>query len=333
MKRFLVILAVLFGVQYGAWADFVCNTSSFSVNSQDGQKNEACYTGDGFVELMVHFGTGLKTATDYTDVKSYLEKVAQDIGHIIVIGSADMQPYKSGDSWKKNATLSEERAKWVIDKVLPGSIKNSCNLDGRETELCSVYVTGSANDYANSNGAADANVDERVAHIYVIWKSARCSKNLVDNLKRYKEALASCAWAAQSSKTGLLDVCKTEGVIVVGNKAIELSEFLAEAGLNCMNIKQINDEVGISIEIAYQKINRFFNGLGLSVWRDRDGNFNTARLASDSIAAVVLGTAGGLITSKLVKKNQIKKGFEDLNCSIGGQRVATFGDEFSVGLQ
>ncbi|MBQ5699808.1 MAG: hypothetical protein IIV74_00750 [Alphaproteobacteria bacterium] len=70
-----------------------------------------------------------------------------------------------------------------------------------------------------------------------------------------------------------------------------------------------------------------------SVWRDADGNFNTARLVSDSIAGVVLGTTGGLITSNIVKKNQIKNGFEDIKCTIGGQRVATWGDEFRVGIQ
>ncbi len=71
----------------------------------------------------------------------------------------------------------------------------------------------------------------------------------------------------------------------------------------------------------------------VSVWKDADGKFNTARLASDSIAGVVLGTTGGLITSKLVKKNQIEDGFEKLQCTIGGQSVATWGDQFNVGIQ
>ncbi len=60
-----------------------------------------------------------------------------------------------------------------------------------------------------------------------------------------------------------------------------------------------------------------------SVWRDTDGNFNTARLASDSIAAVVLGTTGGVVTSTVMKKKQVESGFEEIQCTIGGQVVAT----------
>ncbi len=70
-----------------------------------------------------------------------------------------------------------------------------------------------------------------------------------------------------------------------------------------------------------------------NVWRNEEGKFNTARLASDSIAGVVLGTAGGLITSSVIKKNQIENGFEDIQCTIGGQVVADWGDEFRVGIQ
>ena len=70
-----------------------------------------------------------------------------------------------------------------------------------------------------------------------------------------------------------------------------------------------------------------------SVWKTAEGKFNTSRLISDSVAGVVLGTAGGLITSKVVKKNQVENGFEDIECSIGGQKVADWGDQFRVGIQ
>lgn len=87
-----------------------------------------------------------------------------------------------------------------------------------------------------------------------------------------------------------------------------------------------------NISAAFSSLSSKMGGFEKSVWKDAEGNFNTARLASDSIAGVVLGTAGGIITSKLVKKSQLKKGFEDIKCSIGGQNVASYGDTFSVGM-
>lgn len=91
---------------------------------------------------------------------------------------------------------------------------------------------------------------------------------------------------------------------------------------------QIKDMLAMRVQIE----NRYpMIAVERSVWKTADGKFNTARLLSDSIAGVVLGTAGGLITANVVKKNQIEEGFEDLRCTIGGQAVADWGDEFSVG--
>ncbi len=82
-----------------------------------------------------------------------------------------------------------------------------------------------------------------------------------------------------------------------------------------------------------EKIKFASSGMDASVWKDRDGDFNTARLVSDSVAGGVLGMAGGLITNKVMKKNQVKGGFEDIKCAIDGQVVAVWGDEFVVGRQ
>lgn len=79
------------------------------------------------------------------------------------------------------------------------------------------------------------------------------------------------------------------------------------------------------------RLDGIMNGFKVSVWKDAEGNFNTARLASDSVAGVVLGTVGGVVTSVVVKKNQLKKGFEAIQCAIGGQTVADYNDEFVVG--
>ncbi len=91
--------------------------------------------------------------------------------------------------------------------------------------------------------------------------------------------------------------------------------------------------VSAKIKDSVTRLDSIKSGFKVSVWKDEDGKFNTARLASDSIAGVVLGTAGGLITSSVVKKNQIEDGFEDIQCVVGGQSVANWGDEFTVGIK
>ena len=72
---------------------------------------------------------------------------------------------------------------------------------------------------------------------------------------------------------------------------------------------------------------------GANVWKDTEGNFNTARLASDLTAGVVLGTVGGVVSGVVIKKKQVEKGFDALHCTVGGQTVADWGDTFNVGLR
>ena len=93
---------------------------------------------------------------------------------------------------------------------------------------------------------------------------------------------------------------------------------------------QINE-----VNSAYSQLTAIHNKFrdNVSVWKDAEGNFNTARLASDTVAGVVLGTTGALVTSHVVKKNQVENGFEDIKCTIGGQNVAGWGDQFRVGIQ
>lgn len=111
---------------------------------------------------------------------------------------------------------------------------------------------------------------------------------------------------------------------------------------DCPNVVEIiideedeedEEEGAVVIISAGSALDEMFAGFDVNVWRDAEGKFNTARLASDSIAAVVLGTAGGLITSSVMKKHQTEDGFEDLQCVVGGQPVAGYGDEFKVGIQ
>ena len=96
----------------------------------------------------------------------------------------------------------------------------------------------------------------------------------------------------------------------------------------CMTSDEMNYKLSINkIKQAYNNIMAF----DASVWKDSEGTFNKSRLLSDSLAGVVLGTAGGLITGKVIKKNQIENGFDDINCTVSGQAVAGWGDQFTVG--
>lgn len=101
---------------------------------------------------------------------------------------------------------------------------------------------------------------------------------------------------------------------------------------NCQQPEPDNDSKN-KIIAAGKVLDGIVAGFDVSVWKNAQGEFNTARLASDSIAGVVLGTAGGLITSSVMKKKQAEQGFEDLKCVVGGQSVAGWGDEFNVGIQ
>jgi hypothetical protein len=88
-----------------------------------------------------------------------------------------------------------------------------------------------------------------------------------------------------------------------------------------------------NIKSVADRINGVTKDFNKSVWKTTEGEFNKTRLLSDSVAGVVLGTAGGLITSSVIKKNQTDNGFDDISCTVGGQVVSGWGDEFTVGIR
>lgn len=119
-----------------------------------------------------------------------------------------------------------------------------------------------------------------------------------------------------------------------GNASGDIIVMNSQTGgsVGTVNTENTNE---IEIENAKRTLNNFFDKArkNASVWEKTDGSFNTARLASDLTAGVVLGTVGGVVSGHIIKKNQIKKGFEGLHCTVGGQTVADWGDEFSVGFR
>ena len=151
----------------------------------------------------------------------------------------------------------------------------------------------------------------------MIWSSNGC---VVNPGKTKCDRVSGAKWTGGECK------CTTAGYVVneAGTQCVKSDALIKTEGQATSRTK---------ISSLYKKLNGMSNDFQVSVWKNAEGNFNTARLASDSIAAVVLGTTGALVTSNIVKKNQVSSGFEDINCQIGGQTVAGWGDEFSVGMQ
>lgn len=154
-------------------------------------------------------------------------------------------------------------------------------------------------------------------------------------------------WRAGTGKCSLNPLIKNCNLIPEANwvngkcVCIVAGKVLNEAGTACVdsaetvasNLNAALQKSRNEISSASRKISSIKESFKKTVWKNEDGDFNTTRLASDSIAAVVLGTAGGLITSNVIKKNQVANGFEDINCTVGGQKVAGWGDQFRVGIQ
>ena len=125
----------------------------------------------------------------------------------------------------------------------------------------------------------------------------------------------------------------TAGINATGMHTIEATAKITTSRNDAASMQSRQSASQSRISRLSGKLKEMQEGFKVTVWRNEDGTFNTTRLASDSIAAVVLGTTGGLVTSHVVKKNQVNKGFDDIQCTVGGQSVAGWGDEFRVGIQ
>lgn len=131
----------------------------------------------------------------------------------------------------------------------------------------------------------------------------------------------------------ILNYCNSGAVdlTVFNSMFLELQNFIKDQS----TLSELSSQQAASrrrIANAVSDIRSVVDNLDVSKWRTAEGNFNTSRLLSDSIAGVVLGTAGGLITSNVMKKNQASNGLEDIQCTVGGQVVAGWGDQFQVGI-
>ncbi len=153
--------------------------------------------------------------------------------------------------------------------------------------------------------------------------AAIAAEHCTIGLKNFCDAVADAKWDDTEKKCK----CNQEGYVALYDEKKCISQqTLADTSVSRATIDKISKRIDA---IKSQNSDSF----KVTVWRDAQGKFNTSRLISDSVAGVVLGTTGALVTSKLVKKSQIKNGFDDIQCTVGGQKVADWGDEFRVGIQ
>lgn len=171
-----------------------------------------------------------------------------------------------------------------------------------------------------------------------INQNVKCSYN--DNYWKSNEKINICEEQLSSFNTcsdlqSRVSSCQDVNCIsnIIGriNAYDELIERVCEESIPV----SIRPDNSAEISAAKSAISAFFSTAESSanVWKDKDGNFNTARLASDLTAGVVLGTVGGAVSGVVIKKKQVEKGFDALHCTVGGQTVADWGDIFNVGLR
>lgn len=230
---------------------------------------------------------------------------------------------QSGGAWSNDACVCDENKNLKTENNIcvctsadfERDALNNCvktNL-AQQRERCA--AAGNDVAYWENNSCRCRNVD-------MTWQNDRCvinpNKAICDNMVDAKWLGGRC-------------VCNDDDYEYRNGKCVKTDDAVAREAAAKLTADQ-NTSRG-KITTLSTKLKEMQEGFKVTVWRNEDGTFNTTRLASDSIAAVVLGTTGGLVTSHVVKKNQVNKGFDDIQCTVGGQSVAGWGDEFRVGIQ
>ena len=101
-----------------------------------------------------------------------------------------------------------------------------------------------------------------------------------------------------------------------------------ENNTDCCEDEPLNTAVIAAMDV----LNTFNHNLKASVWVTADGKFNTARMGVDAASGAVLATISGLISNSIIKKNQLAEGMEGYHCTVGNERVADHGDQFTIGF-
>ena len=171
-------------------------------------------------------------------------------------------------------------------------------------------------------------IEPSVTQVQSYEPDYECDQTQINNLLTLQVQYATnTSIVAQINQ--VIEYCDGDPSEIVFNSMINQINI----AISGVNTQAEQNQANQRIDQAVATLNTIRDGLRVNKWRNEEGKFNTSRLLSDSIAGVVLGTAGGLITSSVVKKSQVSDGFEDMQCTIGGQVVAGWGDQFRVGIQ
>lgn len=340
-KIFAVFFAGMFFVA-GAGAAVDARTECYDTNSG------WIYNSDTDVRPVIQADYAIYFDNDKSDLpdvcetevqKNVINKLkvkanAKDIETVLLIGSAD-----STGSSQHNAELAQKRVN-TVNKLLQDAKVPVCEYgyddrgDTNTTKRCAHISMGES--FHSAVGVDnDSKYFGRAVFMFVIYKGDICDEATIKALDALIKVLPD-----DSSLKQAQEICNSnkKDKMLFRSQRQQIMAAMADAIANYPEeTKKVVEKLpaDLSAKILADSIIAVRDSLvaGKSVWKTKTGDFNYARLASDSIAGVVLGTAGGIITSNVVKKNQIKTGFEDVMCTVGGQNVANWGDEFRVGVK
>ncbi|MCR4917882.1 MAG: hypothetical protein K5912_02975 [Alphaproteobacteria bacterium] len=257
-----------------------------------------------------------------------------------------------------NMILGCLRDEYVVKNILPdwatsGGIRWG-NDENTTNYSVQVFDMAFVNDYIfNDNDNFNDNDPNEISTSFYVVPTALTCKQQQETLGTMKDAIEAFIekfpdkLSPKSKCRALLGYCKNFGDLDFltidqikdeNNCVEELLKLFKEDPVVEEQAPQSIKEVVIkwtllkTVDTEYDYLSILLDNKNLSVWKDAQGKFNKSRFLSDTIAAVVLGTTSGVVTATLVKKNQIKKGFESLQCKIGGYKVADWGDSFMVGM-
>lgn len=241
-----------------------------------------------------------------------------------------------------NCKPNQECVPWIVDT--PNNLKiNGQTLvpkkNGAYRECHCVEKTNGNGGNGGGSGDSSPDTEECKECVYMLKVDLRCAngKTFKKNTKIRITKAEAKKWGWENAKKQL-DTATYGALIDNLLREIEgyeeLINKICSTGNNAGGMVVVIDN-SPEINAAKNKISSFFNNAknNASVWKDSEGKFNTARLASDLTAGVVLGTVGGVVSGVVIKKKQVEKGFEALHCTVGGQPIADWGDTFNVGLR